>query len=47
VIVALDGGGTIHASVDGGVADAPPWRPGDGIIAGWRAADCHPLEPDP
>jgi putative spermidine/putrescine transport system ATP-binding protein len=47
VIVALDGGGTLRASVDTRAADAPFWHPGESIIAGWRAADCHPLEPDP
>ncbi len=45
VIVALAEGGTIRARVDGGAADPARWRAGDSIVAGWRPADCHPLEP--
>jgi putative spermidine/putrescine transport system ATP-binding protein len=47
VIVALREGGTIRASVSDGAAGSKPWRPGDEIVAGWRAADCHPLEVAP
>ncbi len=47
VIVALHEGGTIRASVDGTAGDGAPWRPGDHIVAGWRATDCHPLEAEP
>ncbi|HET8624673.1 MAG TPA: ABC transporter ATP-binding protein [Gemmatimonadales bacterium] len=47
VIVSLEEGGTIRASVDCAAGNAGSWRPGDGLIVGWRSADCHPLEADP
>jgi putative spermidine/putrescine transport system ATP-binding protein len=47
VIVALDGGGVLRASVGGAAADASPWHPGDEVVAGWRPADCRALEADP
>jgi putative spermidine/putrescine transport system ATP-binding protein len=47
VIVALDDGATIRASVEGGAADPFPWRPGDSVMVGWRATDCHALEAGP
>jgi putative spermidine/putrescine transport system ATP-binding protein len=45
VVVALDGGGTIRASVD---ANRPAlWRRGDPVLAAWADEDCRSLEPEP
>ncbi len=46
VIVALSGGGTVHANVDGATAERSPWRAGDSVVVAWRPADCHELETD-
>lgn len=45
VVVALDGGGTIRASVT--VNEQAPWRNGDRVVAEWAEEDCRSLEPDP
>jgi putative spermidine/putrescine transport system ATP-binding protein len=45
VVVALDGGGTIRASVDAN--EQAPWRNGDRVVAEWAEEDCRSLEPDP
>jgi hypothetical protein len=45
VVVALDGGGTIRASVD--ATEQAPWRNGDRVVAAWAEEDCRPLEPEP
>jgi putative spermidine/putrescine transport system ATP-binding protein len=45
VVVALDGGGTIRASVDAN--EQAPWRNGDRVVAAWAEEDCRSLEPEP
>jgi ABC-type Fe3+/spermidine/putrescine transport system ATPase subunit len=46
VVVALDGSGTIRASVNGPVDRSLPLHPGARVVAGWHPADCHLLEAD-
>ncbi len=45
VVVALDEGGTVRATIDGGGAEpSRAWRPGRPVLVGWRPDDCRALD---
>jgi putative spermidine/putrescine transport system ATP-binding protein len=44
VVVALDGGGTMRASLDAN--QATPWRPGDRVVVAWAEENRRSLEPE-
>jgi putative spermidine/putrescine transport system ATP-binding protein len=47
VVVTLDSGATLRATVNAAESGAARWRAGDAVTVAWHAADCHPLEADP